>query len=81
MWKSSNWLIDRTLPGATNLRQSGPGSNDNEGVLHISQSFMIEASPADCLVSYSGHSMWEFYPSVEMQSVYSTSPSQLGLQG
>ena len=32
---SSIWLIDRTLSGATTPGQSGPGSDDNEGVLHI----------------------------------------------
>ena len=43
-----------TMPG-----QSGPGSNSNEGVLHISQSSSITgASSSDCLVSYSGHSLW-----------------------
>ena len=35
---------------------SGPGSNGNEGVLHIPQSSSTtEASPSDCLVSYPGH--------------------------
>ena len=29
--------IDRTLTGTTTLGQSGPGSNSNEGVLHILQ--------------------------------------------
>ena len=29
-------------------------------------------SPSDCLVSLSGHSLGESYPSAEMQSVYST---------
>ena len=37
---------------------SGPGSDDNEGVLHIPQSSMITGtSPSDCLVSYLGHSL------------------------
>ena len=31
----SIWPIDRTLSGATNLDQSGPKSNDNEGVYQI----------------------------------------------
>ena len=35
MSNSSIWLIDRTLSGATTPGQSGPGSNDNEGVLCI----------------------------------------------
>ena len=41
------------LSGTTTLRQSGPGSNGNEGVLHIPQSPSITGtSPSDCLVSY-----------------------------
>ncbi len=55
---------------------SGHGSNGNEGVLHIPQSFSITgASPSDCLMSYAGHSLGEFYPSAEMQSVYSSAPT------
>ena len=34
---------------------SGPGSNCNEGVLHIPQSSMTGASPSDNLVSFLGH--------------------------
>ena len=72
---SSIWLIDRTLSGATTPGQSGPGSDGNEGVLHIPQSSSItEASPSDCLVSYTGHSFGVFYSSAEMQSVYSAAP-------
>ena len=53
---SSIWLIDRTLSGATTLGQSGPGSDGNEGILHIPQSFSITGvSPSDCLESYPGH--------------------------
>ena len=52
MSKSSIWPIDRTLSGATTLGQSGPGTNDNEGVLHIPQSSSFGASPWDCLMSY-----------------------------
>ena len=45
------------LSGATTLGQSGPGNNDNEGVLYTPQSSSITgASPSDCLVSYPGHS-------------------------
>ena len=74
---SSIWPIDQTLSGATTLAQSGPGSDGNEEVLHIPQSSSItEASPSDCLVSYSGHSLeGESYPSPEMQSMYSTAPA------
>ena len=35
MLNSSIWPIDRTLSGITTPRQSGPGSNGNEGVLDI----------------------------------------------
>ena len=50
--------IGRTLSGATIPGQSGPGSDGNEGVLHIPQSSSITGtSPLDCLVSYPGHSL------------------------
>ena len=56
--------------------QSGPGSNGNEGVLHISQSPSITGtSPSDFLVSYPGLSLEGSYPSAEVQSVYSTAPA------
>ena len=46
------------LSGATTLSQSGPGSDDNEGVIRIPQSSSITGiSPSDCLVSYPGHSL------------------------
>ena len=45
----------RALSGATTPGQSGPGSNDNEGVLQITQIFRTGASPSDSFVSYSGH--------------------------
>ena len=60
--------------GATTPGQSGPGSNGNETVPHIPQSSKTRALPS---VSYLEHSLrkWgEFYPSAEMQSVYSTAP-------
>ena len=58
---SSIWPMDRTLSGATTPGQSGPGSNDNERVLHILQSSSItEVSPSNCFVSYPGHSLEEF---------------------
>ena len=44
------------LSGAINPSQSGPGSNGNEGVLHILQSSSItRTSSSDCLVSYPEH--------------------------
>ena len=53
---SSIWPIDRTLSGATTQGQSGPESDGNKGLLHITQSSIITgASPSDCLVSYLGH--------------------------
>ena len=73
---SSIWPIDRTLSSATTPGQSGPGSNGNEGVLRIPQiSSITGTSPSDGLMSYPGHSLGEFYPSAEKQSVYSTTPS------
>ena len=73
MSNSSIWCLDRILSDTTTLGQSGPGSNSNEGILHISLSSSItEALASDCLESYAGHSLGEFYPSAESQSVYST---------
>ena len=57
------------LSGATNPGQSRPGSDGNEGV------FCIPQSSSDCLLSYQDTLYWEFYPSAEMQSVYSTAPA------
>ena len=58
------------------MGQSGPGSDGNEGVLHIPQSSSIAGSlPSDFLVSYPGHSLEGSYPSAEKQSVYSTAPA------
>ena len=52
-----------TLSGATTMGQSGPGSDGNEGILHIPQSSSItEASPS-CLMSHPGHLLGvESYP-------------------
>ena len=69
------WPIDRTLSGTTTPSQSGPGSNGNEGVLHVLQISKAGASPSDGLMSYLGHSLEESYPSSEMKSVYSTAPA------
>ena len=46
---SSVWPLDMTLTSSTTLSPSGPGSNDNKGILHISQSFRTGASPSDAL--------------------------------
>ena len=45
----SVWPIDGTLRGPTKLSQSGPGSNSNEGILHIPQSSWTGASPSDAV--------------------------------
>ena len=46
MSNSSIWPVAETLSGATTPGQSAPGSDDNEGVLHIPQSSNITgASP------------------------------------
>ena len=38
--------------------QDGPGSDGNEGVLYFPQSSSITgATPSDCLMSYTGHSL------------------------
>ena len=56
MFNSSIWPRDRTLSSATTPDQRGPGTDGNEGVLHIIQSSIItETSPSDCLVPYPGH--------------------------
>ena len=70
---SSIWPIDRALFGAHTQGHCGPGSDGNEEVFHIPQSSSITGDlPSVCLVSYLWQSLGEFYPSAEMQSVYST---------
>ena len=54
---SSIWSKDGNLIGTTTPSQSGHGSNDNEGALHIPQSFRTEALASDGLVSYPGYSL------------------------
>ena len=49
--------LDRTLSGSTT--QSGPESDSNEGVFHISPSSKTGASPSGCLMSYSRHLLRE----------------------
>ena len=82
---SSIWPIDRTLLGATTLGQSGPGSDSNGGILHIPpNSSITETSPSDCFVSYLRHLqvvvVGGSYPSAEMQSVYSTAPTNWAIE-
>ena len=63
MLNSSIWPIDRTLSGATALRLRGTGGNGNEELDHIPQSSSItRASPSDCLMSYTGHSLGGVLP-------------------
>ena len=54
---SSIWLINETFTGTPTSSQSGPRSNGNEKVLHISQSVKSRTSPSGDLVSYPGHSL------------------------
>ena len=49
-------LLDGTLLGTTTAGQSETGSNGNERVAHIPQSFSAGASTSDGLMSYLGHS-------------------------
>ena len=55
MSNSSIGPIDRGKSSASTPGQSGPGSNSNEVVLHISQSSRARTLPSDCLMSYPGH--------------------------
>ena len=67
------YLTHRILSGATTLGQSRLGRNGKEGTLCIPQSSGINgALQSDCLVSYPGYLLGKSYPSVEMQTVYST---------
>ena len=67
------WPIDRTLLGATIPSQSEPGSNINEGVLHIPWSSKTGASLSDGTMLHPGHLLGATYPFAKIQSVYSTS--------
>ena len=70
----SIWLLDRTLSCVTTPSQRRPGSDDNEGVLHILQISTAGALPSDCLMSCLGHLLVGSYTSAEMQLVYSIAP-------
>ena len=73
MFKKFYLTLDWTITGTTTPAQSGPGSNDNERVLHISQSFRMRASSSDSLLLYPGYLLGGVPdPSAEMQLVYST---------
>ena len=58
----SIWPTDWTLTVTITSGQSGPGSNSNEGVLHIRQSSNNEVSLSDGLVSYPGHMLRRVTP-------------------
>ena len=62
--------------------KSGPGSDGNEGVFCIPQGPSITGtSSLDWLVSYPGHSLGGgSYPSAEVQSVYSTAPTDWAIK-
>ena len=78
MSNSFIWPTDTTLSGVTVPCQNGPGSNDNEGVLQIPNSFKTEASLEDGLMSYPGHFGGGTYPSAKMPFVYlQTEPTGL----
>ena len=47
--------------GTTTPGQSRPGSNGNDGVLHIPKSLKPGAWPSDSLVSYQGHIGWGIF--------------------
>ena len=72
MSNSSIRPTDRTLSGTTTSGQSGPGNNDNEGILDNPQFSKAGALLSDGLMSYPWHSLEGSYPSEEPQSVYST---------
>ena len=66
--------------GATTPGQSGTMSDSNEGILRISQiSDIIGTSASDCLLSYTGHSLGEFFLPLCRSAVgVFYSPSRLG---
>ena len=57
VWDIPSFISNMTLSGVTTRVKSWPGSDDNEGLLHICQSFKTGASQSDCLVLYSGKSL------------------------
>ena len=69
----SIWPIDRAQTGATTLGQSGPGSNGNEGVIHIPQSSSNTGISLSDLFRVVTRTLIEgSYNFGEVQSVYST---------
>ena len=79
MSNCSIWPIDGTLSSATTPSQSEPGSDGNEGVLHILQSSSTTgASPLDGFASYPGNSLGGFYSLCRDAVSVFYSPSRLG---
>ena len=79
MSNSYIWPIYRTLSGATTLGQSGPESDGKKrGILYSPN---LEPRHQIFFMSYLGHSLGRggFYPSAEMQSVYSKAAQLTGL--
>ena len=70
------WSIDETLRGTTTLDQSGPGSNGNEGLLHIPQSSKTEASPSDAVCCHTQET--SFIWSIDETLRGTTTPDQSG---
>ena len=76
---SSIWPMDRTLSDATTPGQSEPGSDNNDGVLHIPQSSsIIGASTSDCFVSYQGHLLVGGLTTLQRSSRYILQPLMTG---
>ena len=74
----SIWPIDRTLLGTSTLDQRVPGGNDNEGILHIHQSFRnlnIRCS----LLSYPEHSLGWVLPLCKRCSQHILQPQLTGI--
>ena len=62
------------MSGSSTPGQSGPGSNVNEGLLHIPLISKAGALPSDGFNVISRTLGGGSYPSAEMQLVYSTAP-------
>ena len=75
----SIWSIDSTLSGVTTPGQSGPGSNGNEGVLHIPQISKAGVLPSDGLMSYPIHSLQAGLTLLQRSSQYILQPQLTGL--
>ena len=66
----------RLITDTTTPVQNGLGSNGNQEILHISQSYRMGASASDGLVSCPGHLLMGLYLSAEMQSSDSPAPAE-----